>query len=142
MLEYIRKEWAIFIVAICTPIVPMLFFIGMLIVADTLTSFWASKKKNKPIVSARMFDCLVPKLILYPSGILLASAFEYLYPEIPAIKVTSFMFISVEAKSLGENFTIILGMPFVKWLKLLIFKGKKVYADELFSENQTPKTKR
>jgi hypothetical protein len=137
-LRYIQQEWLAFVAAVLLPVAPSLFLIGLLIIADTFTGIWAAKKRSENILSFRMFNGIIPKVILYPLGIILASGFEHLYPEIPAIKVTAFLFISIEVKSLSENFSTILGMPFVKWIKLLIFKGKKNFTNELFNNDKTP----
>lgn len=143
-LRYIQQEWIAFVIALLAPTMTSLFLIGLLIIADTFTGIWKTHKRKGwcGIRSGRLFDGIVPKLVLYPLSIILASGLEHLYPFIPAIKVTAFVFISIELKSISENVSEILGIPLSKWVKLIIFKGKKDYVNELLDKDKTPKTKR
>lgn len=117
-----------FFTAICVPIVDILLFTGLVIFVDTFTGVWAAIARGEKITSTEA-KRIVPKLILYPLAIIVASGAEYLVSEIPFIKGAALLLIMVEGKSVLENMSDILGYDVLLYVKTYMLKGKKGIID-------------
>lgn len=127
--HFIKNEFFVFMAAIVAPITPMLFLIGILIVTDTLSSIWAAVKRKGwgGFKSRFMALGIIPKLIFYPLAVIMAQSVETVYPEIPMLKVTGFILMSIEMKSITENYNLIFGKSVFDSLKDLLFRYTKNY---------------
>jgi phage-related holin len=115
-----------FFVGIFIPIKGLLYFTGFMIFVDTFTGIWAAKCRGEEITSKKLKGVL-PKIIIYPLAIIIASWCEFLAPEIPFIKGATFMLIMIEGKSFLENCSDILGYDVIKLLRNYIINGKKSF---------------
>lgn len=131
-----KIELIAFSISIASPTVTNLFFVGLLIFIDTLSGVWAAKKNGgwKVVQSRRLSDGLIPKLILYPFIIIIGSACQHLFPEIPFLKGATFILMAIELKSISENITKILGINFLNFAKAFVLKGKRGLFDEINKE--------
>jgi len=134
--EYVnlfKLELFSFMVLLITPITPALWLMGLLIFIDTFTGVWSSVKQNGWIdfKSRTLSNGVLPKITMYPLALLIASACESAFNSIPFIKSTLFILMSIELKSLLENFKVILKINVFDYVKAFIFKGKNGLIDEL-----------
>lgn len=131
-----KIELIAFSLAILSPTVTNLFFVGLLIFLDTLSGVWAAKKKGGWIAvhSRRLSDGILPKLVLYPFIIIIGSACQFLFPDIPFLKGATFILMAIELKSISENITKILGINFLSFAKAFILKGRKGLFEEINKE--------
>jgi len=131
-----RIEIAAFMIALFMPTIGSLMLIGFLIFADTLTGILKSIRKNgwKGFKSRNLSDGVLPKLTMYPLILLIASGCESQFESIPFIKTSTFLLMTIEVKSLVENFNVILKINLFSYLKTLIFKGKKEFVKEIFED--------
>lgn len=134
--EYVnlfKLELFSFIVLLITPIVPALWLIGLLIFIDTFTGVWSAIKQNGWVSfkSRTLSNGVIPKITMYPLALLIASACESAFTSIPFIKSTLFILMSIELKSLTENFKVILKINVFDYIKAFIFKGKNGLINEL-----------
>ena len=108
------KSWLISILvsvlAALSPIVPLFITVTLLIVGDMIFALYRAYKNNVPITSRKLSQIL-PKLILYNIGILLAFLVEQyiLVGSIPVSKLTVGAIALVEMKSIDESFQAIFG---------------------------------
>ena len=121
--------------AFFAPISGILILMICLIVADTISGIWKSKKLNVPITSWG-FSAIVNKIILYCGAILLFFALDKLILNeivitlfsVPFIttKLVSLVFCSIELFSIDENFKSVKGFGFWQQAKKLISTAKLV----------------
>lgn len=121
---FIKTKLIALTLAILIPTVEGLFFAGMLIVSDTVLGIWAAKREGgwEAVNSKDMGNGLYPKLIIYPSIVLLGSACEYFFPDIPFMKGGIFLLMSIELKSIEEKASKILGIKVRDYVKQVILK--------------------
>lgn len=121
-----KIKWIILAcLAILAPIQDSMVAVGVLITLDFIFGIIAAKKKGDSISSRRMADSII-KMLVYQ--LLIISAFvaqEYLAPWLPLTKTTLSFIGMVELYSIGESFTIITGLPFLKYLKNVIKNNMK-----------------
>jgi len=131
-----RIEIAAFIMALFLPTIGSLLLIGLLIFTDTFTGIWKTVKTQgwKGFKSRNLSDGMLPKLTMYPLILLIASGCESQFSSIPFIKTSTFLLMTIEIKSLVENFNVILKINLFSYLKTLIFKGKKEFVKEIFED--------
>lgn len=131
-----KIEIAAFMLALFLPTVGSLMFVGFLIFADTITGIWKSIKTKgwKGFQSRNLSDGVLPKLTMYPLILLIASGCEMQFESIPFIKTTTFILMTIEIKSLIENFNVILKINLFKYIKTLITKGRKEMISEVLNE--------
>jgi hypothetical protein len=116
--------------AVLSPIYPLLFFTGFLIALDILTGVWASRKRGEVYSSEKLKNSW-SKIVLYPLGIIFSYWAEFLVPEIPFLKGAALLLILIEGKSLEENFSSILGLSLMQYLRAYISKGfNKAFTDK------------
>ena len=134
--NYIKSEFIVFVTALVAPTVPMLFLIGFLIMMDTFSGVWGAIKKNgwSAFKSKLLSTGLLPKLIFYPLAILLAQAMESQFPMLPCMKTVGFLIMSIEIKSVGENYRIIFGISIFDSLRNII--SKKMDTDNAKKEKE------
>lgn len=108
--------------AFLSPIFGLLVFSGVLIFADILTGVWASKKRGEKYSSEKLKKSW-SKVVLYPLGIIIGHYAELLVPEIPFVKGAALLLMMIEFKSLEENFSDILGLSLMKYIRALVSKG-------------------
>lgn len=109
-------------IALLSPIKEILIFTGFLISLDILTGIWASKKRGEKYSSDKLKNSW-SKIVLYPLGIIFSYYAEMLVPEIPFLKGASLLLIMIEGKSLEENFSDILGLSLMKYIRMYVSKG-------------------
>lgn len=139
-----KIEIGTFLLALFLPTIGGLLLIGFLIFADTLTGIWKTKKQYgwKGVKSRNLSDGVLPKLTMYPLILLIASGCEGQFESIPFIKTSTFLLMTIEVKSLIENFNIILKINLFKHIKTFIFKGRKGLVEEIFNETDETKQKK
>ena len=127
--QFVKNEWIVFIAALVAPTAQMLILIGLLIFTDTLSGIWGSIKTGgwKAFKSRILSLGILPKLIFYPLAIIMAQAMESQFPIIPAMKTTGFLLMSIEVKSIGENYKLIFGKPILSSLKDMLLKYTKTF---------------
>lgn len=128
---YLKEALVSFLAAIFLPIQSSLLFIGLLIIADLILGIWAARKQKVRITSRKASDGTLPKLILYPLALIIASACQQQFPGIPFIKGAAFLIMAWELKSMEEKFSSILGINVLRYIKILITKGKQGIAEEI-----------
>jgi hypothetical protein len=133
LFKSVIEHFFAFILVIVLPATSNLYFIGLLILVDTITGIWGSINQEgvKAFQSKKLQNGLVPKLILYPLIILIGAGAQHIFPEIPFLKGATFFIMVWEFKSLEENFGKIFGTSFIKLFKTLITKGRKGFIEEL-----------
>lgn len=124
----------IFAIGLFYPVISLIYFAGFLIFLDLVTGIWAAMKRGESFNSKKLSRSWA-KILLYPLGIILSYFSEFLLPEIPFIKGCTFLLIVIEGKSLEENFSEILGVPFIKYFRAFILKGKKGLLEEMEKNN-------
>jgi hypothetical protein len=108
------KTWLISILlsvlAALSPMVPLFVTATLLIVSDMVFAIYRAYKNGVPITSRKLSQVL-PKLILYNIGILLAFLVEkyVLVDTIPISKLALGVISMVELKSIDESFQSIFG---------------------------------
>ena len=124
--NFIKSEFIIFLAALVAPITPMLFLIGLLIVADTMSGVYSAFNEGgfTSIKSRILRNGLLPKIIFYPIAILISQAMESQFQSLPIMKTTGFLIMSFEARSIGENYKQIFGKSLIASLKELLHKEK------------------
>lgn len=134
--NYIKSEFIVFVTALVAPTVPMLFLIGFLIMMDTFSGIYGAIKKGgwRAFKSKLLSTGVMPKLIFYPLAILLAQAMESQFPMIPCMKTVGFVIMTIEVKSISENYKIIFGISIFDSLRNLI--SKKMDTDNAKKENE------
>jgi len=122
--NYVKAEFFVFVAALVAPTTPMLFLIGFLIMMDTLSGIWGSITKGGwgAFKSKLLSTGILPKVIFYPLAILMAQAMENQFPIIPVMKTTAFLIMSIEVKSISENYKIIFGKSILGSMKDILFK--------------------
>lgn len=115
-LDWLYKILVIML-AVISPIQPILIAVIFLVLVDFVTGIWASIKRQIPITSFHMRRTIV-KLLAYLSTILVAFIIEtYLLSEVPLVKVVSSLIGLTEGKSFLENINVITGIDF--WQAIL-----------------------
>jgi len=122
------------IMAFLAPLKELMLFVGFAIALDFLTGYWASKTRGEKF-SSRKAQRSWAKVILYPTGIVFSFCAESFAPEIPFVKGATYLLIIIEGKSLEENFSDILGISMMKYIRAFIFKGKKGVAEIMEKES-------
>lgn len=113
-----------FLAIFFAPILGALIAIGVLIGIDTFTGIWAAKRRGEK-VNSKQGRNIVPKLILYPTALIVAEiAREYLAPAIPWTDVTGGVLATIEVKSIFENISDILGYDLWKRVKASLSNDK------------------
>jgi hypothetical protein len=108
------KTWLISILlsvlAALSPMVPLFVTATLLIISDMVFAIYRAYKNEVPITSRKLSQVL-PKLILYNIGILLAFLVEkyVLVDTIPISKLALGVISMVEMKSIDESFQSIFG---------------------------------
>lgn len=116
------------------PIIEMLLFCGFMILIDTMTGIWAASKRGEVISSKKMKNA-IPKMIIYPLALIVASWAERILPGIPFVKGSATLLIVIEGKSLLENANDILGYNLLKLVKLYIVGGKDAVLKHKMDKN-------
>jgi len=126
------------LIAFFAPVAGILALMLTLIIVDTVTGIWKSKKCGIPITSRGM-SAFISKVFLYCGGVLLIFAVDKLLlneillyfftVEHLATKCISMIFAFVELISINENWKAVKGFDI--WLQ---FKGLTVRAKEIKKE--------
>ncbi len=108
-----------------SPITPLMFTIGGLIIADTITGIWKSIKKDGWIsITSNKLSTTLTKIILYNLGVITGYCVEsFMVPEVPMTRVAAGFIGMIEMKSLWENIGEITGIDVWNKLKLLFNKN-------------------
>jgi hypothetical protein len=97
-----------------TPVFPVLFGLGFLVLTDFITGMLASRKRGEAITSRKMRPTIT-KGIGYMAAILVAHTFEKSFmPDLNALKIVSGLIALIELKSLDENLKDLTGKSFFK----------------------------
>lgn len=128
------------ILAFISPLNNVLLFVGFVIVLDFITGYWASRKRGERFES-RKAQRSWAKVILYPAGFIFSHWAKALAPEIPFVKGAIYLLIVIEGKSLEENFSEILGIELMKYIKIFIMRGRKGFIEEFNKEKNGDNTK-
>ncbi len=120
--NFLKSEFIVLLAALIAPTVSMIFLIGILVFTDTFTGVWVALKRKgwNGFQSRVLSNGLLPKLIFYPIAILVSQAIENEFSLVPIMKVTGFLIMSFEFKSIGENYKNIFGVSLMADLKNLI----------------------
>lgn len=115
--------------SLIAPVQPFLISIAVLVVCDVVTGIWAARKRGELITSAKMART-VPKIILYPLGILISELMVKTYfgdtPVVGSLTYMVALFIStVEFQSNIENIGHITGMNIWKHIKVFVVERVK-----------------
>lgn len=119
------KTWLISILlsvlAALSPMVPLFVTATLLIISDMVFAIYRAYKNEVPITSRKLSQVL-PKLILYNIGILLAFLVEkyVLVDTIPISKLALGVISMVEMKSIDESFQSIFGYSLYSKLLAMI----------------------
>lgn len=115
------------------PLVPTIVLVGLFIFIDTCFGIWKSKKTGVEITS-KAFSCIVGKMVLYQSSVLLFFAIEKLilndfiiaFTSIPMFltKLVSIVLIGIEILSINENFKAVKGYSLWDRVKELLKRAK------------------
>lgn len=115
--------------AFLAPVTNALIAIGVLICIDFILALISTKKTGEKITSRKMSQSIIKLLVYY---LLIISAFiteTYLMPFAPVVKLTLGFLGMVEFLSIGESFTKITGLPFIKFIKDKLMNSLKKYSD-------------
>lgn len=135
------KKLLLIVIAFLLPIKGVILAVGCAIMADTITGIIKAKKNNDEITS-RKLSVVVSKMILYQSAIILFYIIEKfiladivgLFTDLPFIvtKIVAITLISIELKSVNENYIAIKGYSLWTKFKDLLLRAKEV-KDEIDS---------
>ena len=122
--NFIKSEFFILLAALIAPTIGMLFVLGALIIVDTLSGVYAALKLKGwgGVKSRTLSNGLLPKLVFYPLAILICQAIENEFSELPIMRVTGFIIMSIEFKSIGENYKAIFRVSIFKEFKSFMSK--------------------
>lgn len=111
------------------PIIPAMIAVCILIGIDFIMGLFAAVKTKVKITSSKMSQTLI-KLLVYQL-LIFASYLTmiYLMPWFPLVKIVLAFIGMTEFLSIGEKFTLITGLPFVKFLRGMITKYMKRYSN-------------
>ncbi len=125
----------IIIASFISPVTPLLLVVGACILADTATGIWKASKLKQEITSRKLSQ-IISKMVLYQSAILLFFCIEkfvlsdliILISSINLLltKIVAATLISVELKSINENFETISGISIWDKFKLLLARTKEI----------------
>lgn len=120
------------IVAIITPVQPLMLTVGFLIVVDFIFAIYRAYKTGEAITSRKMGNT-IPKIILYNISILsLYLVNKYVINSgLPLEKIAAGLISIVEIKSCDESFKIIYGWSLWDKVKKIISRGKSTTKDLL-----------
>lgn len=127
---FIQKIWnelyisVVLFVSYFLPIKEWLAVIILAVFTDFVTGLAAAVKNKQPIKSRRLADTVL-KIISYLLSIMLAFVIEKnLQMDLPAVKIVGALIISVELKSVDENFQVITGISIFNSI-VKVFKKKE-----------------
>ncbi len=103
---------ALSLLAVFTPIRPLMLVTGVLVLADMITGIMAARKSRQPITSSGLKQS-VKKLLMYEVALCLSYlVHKYMIGDLlPAEKIIAAMVALTELKSIMENFSIIDASP-------------------------------
>lgn len=117
------------------PITPLVLLVGGAIIADTVMGVWGAMKKGE-VFSSRRFSDIISKMLIYQCVLLFGFTLDvFLVGEFFSsvftidnimTKVVALTLIYAEVVSIDENIQTITGKNFVKYLRELISKTKKL----------------
>ena len=116
MTDYIQKySWLVvmWLVSYFTPIFPLMFSIGLLIMLDFFTGIQKARKLGEEITSKKMRPTIT-KGLGYMASILAAHVFEHVVPGLETTKIVTGLIAVIELKSLDENLRVITGKSLFK----------------------------
>ena len=132
---YIETLIAVLIVFFA-PITGMIILVALSTLIDTGFGIWKVQKLDEKISSKKFRFGLVPKLTSYVIAVMLVYASDYFILndltkilvsiEFLSTKVIALMLISIEVKSMDENFEAVRGWSFLKKFTGLIIKAKDI----------------
>ena len=116
-----REKLYLFILSLLTvftPLVPILFSVGFLILADFIVGIYRAKVKNETITSRKMSNT-ISKMVLYQIMIISLFILEtFLLDKIlPLTKMAAVFIALVEVKSISESVEMITGVNI--WKKVV-----------------------
>lgn len=114
-----------FAIAYLAPIASAMVALGVIVIIDWLLGIIAAYKTKEKITSLRMSDTLIKMLVYYLLIIASYMVEKHLATLIPFEQITLGFVGVIEFLSIGEKFTKITGLPFIKYLKKLITKQFK-----------------
>lgn len=121
------------------PVIPAMVTVSILIAIDLVMGLIASKKKGIKIESKRLKNTAVKMLVyqlLIISGFLIES---HLLSWLPITKMILGFLGVIELLSIGENFTKITGIPFIKYLRRFLRKKLNSTDFEIEDKNKGDK---
>lgn len=122
-------EMAIFLItaltAFISPIGHWLAIVGFLVVADMITALIATRKSHKKIESRKLFRTIM-KFVVYGIAVITGYIFEkYFFPDLPVAKLMTAFIATIEIKSMDENYKVITGRSFFKFILDALSKFRK-----------------
>lgn len=111
------KTLGMSVLMIFSPIKPVLFVTGLLVILDMIFGIWAAKVRKEPITSSRMKDSIT-KLLVYELCIMLFYIGQkYMTTDlIPLTNIASTFVCLVELKSIAESLKDISGVDILEFL--------------------------
>jgi len=104
----------IYIIVYFSPVFPVLFGLGFIVLTDFVTGMLAAKKRGE-VISSRKMRPTVTKGIGYMAAILVAHTFEKSFmPDLNCLKIVSGLIALIELKSLDENIKDLTGKSLFK----------------------------
>ncbi len=121
--------------AFLLPIKPLLLIVGLTIMIDTVMGIYKAKKTGQEVTS-RKASQVVTKMIMYQTAVILFFVMEkyiledliLLFVSIPLFltKIVAMVLISIELKSMDENYEAIKGISLWDQFKELLKRAKEV----------------
>lgn len=104
----------IYIIVYFSPVFPVLFGLGFIVLTDFVTGMLASRKRGE-VISSRKMRPTITKGIGYMAAILVAHTFEKSFmPDLNCLKIVSGLIALIELKSLDENIKDLTGKSLFK----------------------------
>ena len=123
--QWLIKYASFVIAALCTflsPVVPTLWFVGLISIIDFVTGIIGAKSKNIPIQSSKMIRKFY-SVMAYFFGILIAYVLEqYFGDAVPMVKAVVAIIAVTEIQSVRENIAAITGVDILKPLERILIK--------------------
>lgn len=125
------------LLAVFTPIKPLLLTTGFLIAADFIFGVYRSYKEDPKSISSRKMGHTISKILLYNISILSVFLIQHfiLNDELPLAKIVTGIICLTELKSLDESFQSIFGFGFYYQILSMIRRGTSQTKDVLPSDD-------
>lgn len=135
---FLLKQFILIVCSFLLPIKGVLLTVGLCILLDTILGIYRSKKIKQKITSRKLSN-IVSKMVLYQSSIILFFIIDKfilgdiigIFTEVEYImtKLIAITLISIELKSMNENYEVISGLSIWERFKKMLIRAKEVKKD-------------